>query len=230
MDPFEDHVWKDVVSPEDLELYQHYRREVRVGKRPAVLLVDLYNKAYQGGSGPVHEVAKRFPSACGDYAWDAVEPTKRLLNLTRARGFPIVYSTGETRGKSSTQRVRATNRQSAAGDDDALEIFDAFKPEPQDLIIYKERASVFFGTALIAHLTQQGIDSLIVCGESTSGCVRASVVDAYSYGFHVVVVEECTFDRSLLSHKVNLFDMHHKYADVMHLSELEEHLQAFPER
>ncbi len=62
--------------------------------------------------------------------------------------------------------------------------------------------------------------SLIVCGESTSGCVRASVVDAYSNGYHAVVVEECTFDRYLLSHKINLFDLHHKYADVMHLDEV----------
>lgn len=229
MDPFEDHAWKDVVSPEDLELYKHYRREVRVGQRPAVLLIDLYNQVYKGGPGPIHEVAKQFPSACGDYAWDAVEPTKTLLNLTRARGFPVLYSTGETRRQSRTERVSATNRQSSTRDADALEIFEAFKPESQDLIIYKERASVFFGTALIAHLTQQGVDSLIVCGESTSGCVRASVVDAYSYGFHVVVVEECTFDRSLLAHKVDLFDMHHKYADVMHLDEVAEHFEAFAE-
>jgi hypothetical protein len=59
--------------------------------------------------------------------------------------------------------------------------------------------------------------------------VRASVADAYSYGFHVVVAEECTFDRNLLSHKVNLFDMHHKYADVMHIDEIAERLEAFPE-
>jgi nicotinamidase-related amidase len=70
-----------------------------------------------------------------------------------------------------------------------------------------------------------GIGSLIVCGESTSGCVRASVVDAYSNGFHVVVVEECCFDRSLISHKINLFDMHHKYADVMHLDEVKSHFK-----
>jgi nicotinamidase-related amidase len=68
------------------------------------------------------------------------------------------------------------------------------------------------------------VDSLIICGESTSGCVRASTVDAYSYGFHCVVVEECTYDRSLLSHKVNLFDLHHKYADVTHLDEVLAHL------
>ena len=65
---------------------------------------------------------------------------------------------------------------------------------------------------------------MIVCGESTSGCVRASSVDAYSNGFHVVVVEECCFDRSILSHKVNLFDLHHKYTDVMHVDEVVSHL------
>ncbi len=79
---------------------------------------------------------------------------------------------------------------------------------------------MFFGTPLIAHLTQLGVQTLIICGESTSGCVRATAVDAYSHGFHVVLVEECCFDRSILSHKVNLFDMHHKYADVMHIDEV----------
>ena len=63
-----------------------------------------------------------------------------------------------------------------------------------------------------------------MCGESTSGCVRASVVDAYSNGFHVTIVEQCTYDRSALIHKVNLFDLHHKYADVMQLEEVVAHL------
>jgi nicotinamidase-related amidase len=230
LDRFEDHAWKDIVSPEDLELYRHYRRELRIGQRPALLLIDLYNQAYQGGSGPVHEVAKKFPSACGDFAWNAIEPTKKLLNLARARGLPVVYSTGETRGEARWDLIRATHRRSGQEDAEAFQIFPAFKPEPRDLVIFKQRASAFFGTPLSAHLTQRGIDSLIVCGESTSGCVRASVVDAYSHGFHTVLVEECTYDRSLLSHKMNLFDMHHKYADVMHLEELEEHLQQMPEK
>ena len=76
---------------------------------------------------------------------------------------------------------------------------------------------MFFGTPLLAHLNQLGIRTVIVCGESTSGCVRASAVDAYSNGFHVAIAEECTFDRAELTHKVNLFDLHHKYADVMHV-------------
>jgi maleamate amidohydrolase len=91
-------------------------------------------------------------------------------------------------------------------------------------VIYKERASCFFGTPLVAHLQMMRINSLIICGESTSGCVRASTVDAYSNGFHNVLVEECTFDRSEISHKVNLFDLHHKYADVMHIEEVLAHL------
>jgi len=83
---------------------------------------------------------------------------------------------------------------------------------------------VFQGTPIISHLSLLGISSLIVCGESTSGCVRASVVDAYSNGFHVSLVEECTYDRAELTHMVNLFDLHHKYVDVMHLAEVEQHL------
>jgi len=76
----------------------------------------------------------------------------------------------------------------------------------------------------VAHLRRLKVESLIIFGESTSGCVRASTVDAYSYGFHNVLVEECTYDRSMLSHKVNLFDLHHKYADVMHVEEVIAHL------
>jgi nicotinamidase-related amidase len=68
------------------------------------------------------------------------------------------------------------------------------------------------------------VSSLIICGESTSGCVRATTVDAHSSGFHVTVVEECTYDRAELTHKVNLFDLAHKYADVMHVDEVIAHL------
>jgi maleamate amidohydrolase len=108
---------------------------------------------------------------------------------------------------------------------DIYDIKAELQPEPGETVIYKERASAFFGTPLIAHLQMQRVNSLIVCGESTSGCVRASTVDAFSYGFHNVVVEECTYDRSLLSHKVNLFDLHHKYADVLHIDEVLTHLE-----
>ena len=221
MDRFEDHCWKDVVDEELLEIYRHYRRDTYIGARPALLAIDLYNLVFQGGALPVREVVKQFPSACGEHAWNAIRPIHELMQAARGRGLPVIYTTGETRESAKPSRVHATNRQQPQKKDPAaFEIYEAFKPEPGDLIVYKERASGFYGTPLVAHLTMLGVDSLIVCGETTSGCVRASVVDAYSNGFHTVVAEECVFDRSLLSHKVSLFDLHHKYADVMHLEEI----------
>jgi nicotinamidase-related amidase len=224
VDPFEDHCWKDVVSEETLEVYKHYHRETYVGARPAVLAIDLYNLVFEGGPLPVHEVVKEFPSSCGVYAREAVGPIQELLALARSCGIPIIYTTNETPKETGPTVVQPTKRRLSTLED-AFNIREEFKPEPGDLIIYKQRASAFFGTPLIAHLIQKNINSLIVCGETTSGCVRASVVDAYSHGFHPVVVEECCFDRSLLSHKINLFDLHHKYADVMHLEEVKRHLR-----
>jgi len=224
MDAFEDHCWKDVVSEEVLEIYKPYQRKTYVGERPALLAIDLYNLVYEGGPKPVHEVVKEHKSSCGIYAYNAIKPIQELLAMARSKGIPIIYTTSETRKETRPKTVRSTNRRVDEIGESAYEIYRDFKPEAGDLIIYKERASGFFGTALIAHLTRLGIGSLIACGETTSGCVRASVVDAYSYGFHTAMVEECCFDRSLLSHKVNLFDLHHKYADVMHLDEVKKHL------
>jgi nicotinamidase-related amidase len=218
---FEDHCWKDIFSAEDLKTYQGYRRAVRVGERPALLAIDLYNFVYRGGPKPPHELADQYPNSCGIYAWQAIEPTKKLFAAARAAGLPVVYLTSSVR----KNRVRSTNRQTGYDvGDEQYDIFEAFAPHDADILIRKERASAFYGTPLVAHLTRLGVRSLIVCGESTSGCVRASTVDAYSNGYHVTVVEECVFDRSLLTHKVNLFDMHHKYADVMVLDEVLAHL------
>jgi len=224
MDSFEDHCWKDVVSEETLDVYKAYRRETYIGARPAALAIDLYNLVFEGGPLPVHEVVKEFPSSCGVYAFEAVKPIQELLAVARSNGIPIIYTTNETRKEIDPTSLRATKRQSGIPEG-AFMIREEFKPEPKDLIIYKERASAFFGTPLIAYLIQRDINTLVVCGETTSGCVRASIVDAYSYGFHTVVVEECCFDRSLLSHKINLFDIHHKYADVMHFEEVKRHLR-----
>ena len=229
-DTFEEHCWKDIVSPEILEIYREYRRDTYVGRTPALLAIDLYNVVFEGGARPVPEVVKEFPSSCGIHAWNAIKPIQELLALARSKKMPVIYTTTETRKEVKPATVHATNRRARELKKNSYEIHEPFKPEAGDLIIYKERASGFFGTPLVAHLTRMGIDSLIVCGESTSGCVRASVVDGYSYGFHTVVVEECCFDRSLLSHKVSLFDLHHKYADVMHLDEVKRHLQREPVR
>jgi nicotinamidase-related amidase len=219
---FEDHCWQDVVDTDTMEIYKAYRRKIHVGDNPAVLAIDLYNKAYLGGNRPVKEVDREHSGSCGENAWNALPPTQKLFAAARRAGIPVIYTTRHV----DTGGVHSTNRSMKKERDDIYDIKAELAPEAGELVIYKERASGFFGTPLIAHLQKLRINSLIICGESTSGCVRASTVDAYSYGFHNVLVEECTYDRSMLSHKVNLFDLHHKYADVMHIEEVLDHLDS----
>jgi len=223
---FNDHCWKDVVDKDTQEIYASYHREIFVGRNPAVLAIDLYRKSYQGGNRPVALVNKEFDGSCGENAWKAVPPTQQLFAAARSAGVPIIYTTRHA----DTQGVNSTNRKKVEEADDLYAIQPELAPERGDLIIYKERASAFFGTPLITHLRKLGAESLIICGESTSGCVRASTVDAYSFGFHNTVVEECTYDRSVISHKVNLFDLHHKYADVMHVEDVVAHLESLVKR
>jgi nicotinamidase-related amidase len=227
---FEDHCWKDVIPKDVLEIYTHYERKTFVGPAPALIAIDLYELSYQGGAKPVVELAKTYPSSCGEHAFAAIEPTRRLFAAARAAGLPVFYSTMDTRADSLPTAVTATKRRKIPQDPAVYAIRADFKPQPGDVVVTKQRASIFYGTPLMAHLTQLGVRTVIVCGESTSGCVRASAVDAYSHGFHVVLVEECCFDRSPLSHKVNLFDLHHKYADVIKVDEVVAHLDGMAVR
>lgn len=224
-DDFEDHCWKDIVPPETLDLYKHYKRDLYIGPNACLLAIDLYELAYQGGPNPVAEVAKDFPSSCGVNAYNAISPTQRVFAAARAAGLPIFYSTGETRPAAKPGAVKATNRRKTPTNAEVYEIRPEFAPEPGDVVLFKQRASAFFGTPLIAHLAQLGIDTIIIFGQSTSGCVRASTVDGYSHGYHMVMAEECCFDRSEISHKVNLFDLHHKYADVMRADQIVRELE-----
>jgi maleamate amidohydrolase len=192
---FEDHCWKDVIDADTLQIYQAYRRKVFVGDNPAVLAIDLYNKAYLGGDRPVKELDREFSGTCGENAWKALPPTQKLFAAARRAGVPVIYSTRHV----DTGGVQSTNRNIGRLAADTYDIKSELAPVPGEIVIYKERASAFFGTPLIAHLQKFRINSLIICGESTSGCVRASTVDAYSYGFHNTVVEECTTTRSISS-------------------------------
>src|SRR5438067_13223230 len=222
---FNDHCWKDVIPEADLKLYTNWRRDTFVGPRPALLAIDLYDLVYRGGPHSPYELNDRYPNTCGIYAHRAIAPTKTLFAAARAANLPIFYCTQETRPNNRPAGATSTRRRARAPAD-GYAIYHEFTPQASDIVIWKQRASAFQGTPLFSHLSLLGVQSLIVCGESTSGCVRASVVDGYSNGFHVCLVEECTYDRAELTHKVNLFDLHHKYAGVMHVAEVVEHLEA----
>jgi nicotinamidase-related amidase len=217
---FEDHCWKDFVPPEILKIYEPYHRKTHVGERPALVMIDLYNLVYEGGARPVHELVAKHPSSCGEYAHAAIAPIKSLLAAARQAGIPVIHVTYDDRPETDHKAMHPTHRPKPKYDPAAYQIRSEFAPAADEQYIYKKRASAFYGTPLSTSLVQLGVQSVIIAGETTSGCVRASAVDSYSHGFHTVVVEECVFDRSIVSHKVNLFDLHHKYADVMRVAEV----------
>jgi maleamate amidohydrolase len=218
IDKFNEHCWKDVIPAADLELYTGWRRETFVGARPALLAIDLYDLVYRGGPHPPNELNARYPNSCGIFAHRAIAPTKRLLSAARRAGIPIFYCTQETRPQNRPKGARST-RQALNVPPDGYAIYHEFTPQPEDVIITKQRASIFQGTPLFSHLSLLGIQSLIVCGESTSGCVRASAVDAVQNGFRPMVVREAVGDRSTAAHEQSLFDLQAKYADVVSLDE-----------
>jgi maleamate amidohydrolase len=180
---------------------------------------------------PLLEAIKDWPGSCGPVAWDALPHIQRLLQAARDVDMPVVHVTGlhpSESGVSGWSSGRNRNARSGylgsnAPDDKRsrmYDIVDELAPIPGEAFLRKASPSAFFGTPVVSHLTQLGIDTIIVAGESTSGCVRASVVDGCTYRYNMVVVEECVFDRHQTTHAINLFDMHQKYADVLGVEEV----------
>jgi nicotinamidase-related amidase len=197
------------------------------GNRPAVLVVDVSYDFCGDKPEPILESIKRWRNSCGEEAWQALGAIKRLLAAVRAKALPVIYTTGVRRpddwdaGSWSWKNRRTRERKAAHGTDlSGQTIIPDIAPQAQDIVIYKQKPSAFHGTPLASYLTLLGADSLILAGTTTSGCVRATVLDAFSNNYRVSVVEEGCFDRTQASHAINLFDMHAKYADVIKLDEV----------
>lgn len=225
-------VWDPYLSEQDKAHLAANRERPRFGfgERPAVLSIDQYRGVIGDEPAPLLEAIKLWPSAVGQAGWTALGPVSELMAGARGAGIPVVHITGlaeEDSGVRPWGRARSERSSSVAKDEAALDrnarrfdIVDQAAPMAGEAVLRKTAPSAFFGTPLMAHLTALGIDTLIVTGESTSGCVRASVVDGRSYRFNVVVVEEAVYDRHEACHAINLFDMNQKYADVLPLSEV----------
>lgn len=191
------------------------RQGAGLGQRPAVLVVDM-TEAFVRDEWPTGWAATGEPCAGAN---------ARLLTAARAAGLPVVYTRSEPLLAAAEVGgwLRGSDGPSMFPFDGPAQvhaIVDECKPEPGDLVIAKPKPSAFFGTQLAAMLIQLRIDSLIVTGMTTSGCVRASVNDAFMLNYRVTVPVECVADRAQLSHRVELFDMGAKYADVVALDEL----------
>jgi nicotinamidase-related amidase len=217
------HCWDDVIGDDERLVASRYEQRSPLGPRPGLLMIDCYRKVFGDRPRPLAEAIGRFPSTCGTAAWDALPHLEALLAAGRRAGVPVVHTTGDPSGVGAVTRRRRT-----AGADEVagLEFVAPLAPRDGETVLRKSRASAFFGTPLSAWLRELDVDTVVLAGETTSGCVRATAVDAYSLGFRVAVVEEAVFDRSPLSHKVGLFDLSLKYASVLHLDEAVEYLRA----
>jgi nicotinamidase-related amidase len=165
----------------------------------------------------------------------ALEHIKTLIERARAKGLPVIYTTGERRADNwdaGSWRWKSTRGEEAGGGPDNAvdgnEIVAMIAPGPKDIVIRKQKPSGFFGTNLASYLTLLGCDSVVVVGTTTSGCVRATVVDAFSLNYRVALAEEGCFDRSEASHALSLCDMHAKYADVVPTAEILSYFDRLP--
>jgi maleamate amidohydrolase len=186
------------------------------GTQPALVLIDLYRWVFGDEPLPLDAATATWPGSCGLPAWEALPHLRRLLAAARAAGIPVVHTTEDPR--SPIASWVATRRQGSVPDErwySRFEIVDDVRPIDGELVLVKEAPSAFWGTPLSFHLSAAHVDTVIVAGESTSGCVRATVVDARTHRFDVIVPAECVFDRHELAHAASLFDMHNKYADVL---------------
>ena len=222
-------IWNQFLTDRDKAVFSAagYGARAGFGKRPALLVIDV-SYAFTGDKPgePILESIKRWRNSCGAESWDAIGHIKKLIDKAHDKQLPVIYTTGVRRpdmwdsGGWRAKNTRSLETPKTASNRNGYDIVDEIAPSAKDLVIYKQKPSGFFGTPMTGYLTQLQCDSVIVTGTTTSGCVRATVVDAFSYNYRVAMVEEGCFDRSQASHAMTLCDLGAKYADIVKSEEV----------
>jgi nicotinamidase-related amidase len=190
---------------------------VGFGRSPAILVVDM-SRAF---------TSTEYRVGCDQTS--TVQAIARLLVAARSAGTPVFYTTLAYEPNGADQNAWTTKVPAlldlVVTDPAAVQIDERIAPRAGEIVLNKKFPSAFFGTPLISTLAARGVDTLILTGCSTSGCVRASAIDAVSYGLRVIVPEECVGDRADDPHHANLFDINAKYGDVVALDEVVAYLE-----
>ena len=221
-------IWDDILTPTDQEVIRRggYGKPRGLGERPALLIIDpQYN--YAGADKPILEQIQEWPSGVGESAWRAIERLKPLIHAFREKKRPIIYTRQVQKSMAfdgfAAKAVRSPSQYLDGSK--GTSIVEAIAPQEGDVVIDKSYASAFYGTPLLSVLIKLKVDTLIVAGGTTGGCVRATCVDAISRNFDVAVVEDCVYDRISASHKVALLDLWMKYCDVISQQEAVRYVQ-----
>jgi nicotinamidase-related amidase len=213
-------IWEDLLSEEDKQVINKagYDKEGAsswesrgVGDSPVVLVIDMQNITI-GDNIPLLEAIEETRTAMGEVAWNAIDHIQPFLEFSRDRDIPVMYT-----------RVIPSSYDDPDHED--LQIPASVAPEEGEAVIDKSYASAFYGTDLLSRLIRQDADTVVIVGNSTSGCVRATAIDAQQHGFNVVLPQECIFDRIEASHKIGLMDLWMKYAEVLEREEVEDYIE-----
>src|SRR5215204_2917224 len=211
------------MSDETREIYERARlgQSVSLGARPAVLVVDFS----RGFTDP--------ESTMGSELTQEVEATNRLLGAAREREIPVIFT---TIGFEPNLKDGALWLEKAPGLGELIvggkwvEIDPRLERREEETVILKKGASAFFGTNLPSILVSQGVDTIVLCGATTSGCIRATAIDLLQYGYPTLVPRECVGDRAQEPHEANLVDIQAKYADVVSVEDALSYLESVKQK
>jgi nicotinamidase-related amidase len=211
-------IWDDVVPAAERELYEKggWGGRVGFGRRPALLVIDMYTAF----------VDPAYPFASPD-ARQCARSIRTLLDAARGRRHPVFFTRAE-RATREVERGRWKTRgvyTPIMDRPEAYQVVPELEPRPEEPVLVKSFPSGFVGTNLLSYLVYHGVDTVVVTGTVTSGCVRDTVLDAFNHNFRVIVPVEAVCDRGPTSHKVTLFDIHMKYGDVLPVAEVLEYLR-----
>ena len=234
-------VWDKYISERDQGVFDAagFGQNTGFGERPVLMVIDVSYAFCGDKREPILDSIKTWKLSCGEAAWDAMPVLQKLIAAAHAKGIPVMYTTGYgrddkwDRGSWVWKNPRGENlenfKSAPKTNRDGNDIVDEIAPEDQDIVVLKQKPSAFHEAPTESFLNLLNADSVIVTGTTTSGCVRATAVDAFSRNYRVTVVEDACFDRSDVSHAVSLLDLHAKYGDVLPSETVIDYIKNLPD-
>jgi nicotinamidase-related amidase len=212
-----------------------YGRRIGFGQRPALLVVDVTYGFCGNVPKPILESIAVQRRSCGEGAWQAVEQMAALIERARASNIPVIFSAMEDPASAEyepglwgakNRRGVEDGRSKPSSNKGENQIVAEIAPRPGEMVLAKNKPSMFHGTGLLPYLIAHQIDSLIICGGVTSGCVYATAVDGFSNNYKIAVVADASFDRVQTPHWVFLVDIDMKYGDVVTTGMAVDHMKS----
>ncbi len=227
-------IWDKFLTEKEQKMVelQAARRPHGLGKHPLLLIIDCQPN-YVGADKPIEEQLSDWPSGGGENAWKSVRKIKKLRAVARENHIPVFYTKNVQRQTlqfdSFSMKTKRDQTKYMDGNP-ASDLLPELTPAAGELVIPKAYPSAFYGTPLLSYFVKLGVDTLIITGNSTSGCCRQTAVDAVSMNFKLGYVLDCITDRIEASHKIGMLDMYMNYGDVLTSEEIVLYFQTLERR